>query len=141
MLYRALADAVVVIHLLFIIFTVLGALLLLKWPKLMILHIPCAAWGVIVQVARNGVCPLTPLEKYFRELGDQAGYAGGFVDHYITSLIYVSDPPPWLHVALGIGVFVINATVYGIVIARWVKRQHERHQLEHQPQPAAITES
>ena len=62
MLYRLLADAVVVIHALFIVFTVLGGLLVLRWHWVALLHLPAAAWGVIVQVVVGGRCPLTPLE-------------------------------------------------------------------------------
>ncbi len=125
MLYRLLADAVVVFHALFIVFTVLGGLLALRWPKLALLHIPAAAWGVIVQVVVGGRCPLTPLEWYFRERGGEAGYGESFIDHYLTSLIYVDDPPAWLHMSLGVFVLAINATVYGILIARWRRRTRE----------------
>jgi hypothetical protein len=123
MLYRFLADAVVVIHALFIVFTVLGGLLVLRWHWVALLHIPAAAWGVIVQVARDGVCPLTPLENHFRDLGGQAGIGESFIDHYLTNLIYVSDPPPWLHPALGIFVLVVNLTAYGLLVAQLVRRR------------------
>jgi hypothetical protein len=123
MLYRFSADAVVVIHALFIVFTVLGALLVLRWPKVAFLHLPAAAWGVIVQVVVGGRCPLTPLEWYFRERGGQAGYSESFIDHYLTPMIYVDDPPAWLHPALGIAVLTINLAVYGILFARWAKRR------------------
>src|SRR5436190_10338182 len=111
MLYRLAADAVVVFHALFIVFTVLGGLVVLRWPKVMWLHLPCAAWGVIVQVMVDGRCPLTPLENHFRDLGGQAGYTDSFIDHYVTNLIYVSDPPPWLHLTLGVFVLAINLAV------------------------------
>jgi hypothetical protein len=126
MLDRFLADAVVVIHALFIVFTVLGGLLVLRWHWVAFLHIPAAAWGVIVQVIRDGVCPLTPLENYFRDRGGQAGYGESFIDHYLTNLIYVSDPPAWLHPALGIFVLVVNATAYGLLIAQLVKRRRAK---------------
>jgi hypothetical protein len=123
MLFRLLADGVVVLHALFIVFSVLGGLLALRWPKAAFLHLPAAAWGVIVQVVVGGQCPLTPLENYLRERGHEPGIGPSFIDHYITELIYVSDPPDWLHPALGIGVLAINATVYGVVIARWARRR------------------
>src|SRR5688500_1201545 len=126
MLYRVLADAVVVLHALFIVFSVLGGLLALRWPKVVFLHLPAAAWGVIVQVVAGGVCPLTPLENYLRDRGHEPGIGESFIDYYITNAIYVSDPPAWLHTALGIGVLVINVTVYTIVIARWRRRVNSR---------------
>jgi hypothetical protein len=122
MVYRLLADAVVLVHGLFILFTVLGGLLVLRWPKLAWLHIPCAAWGVIVQVAVGGRCPLTPLENYFRDRGHEPGIGESFIDHYVTSLIYVDDPPAWVHPTLGAIVLAINAAVYGILIVRGRKR-------------------
>jgi hypothetical protein len=131
MLYRLLADAVVLVHALFIVFTVLGGLLVLRWPKLAVMHIPAAAWGVIVQVIVGGRCPLTPLEWYFRERGGEAGYGESFIDHYVTSLIYVDDPPAWVHPTLGVLVLVVNATVYGVLIARCIrKRRRQRAGLE-----------
>jgi hypothetical protein len=125
MLYRLAADGVVIVHALFIVFTVLGGLLLLKWPKLMILHIPAAAWGVIVQVAVGGRCPLTPLENYFREKGLEPGIGESFIDHYVTSLIYIDEPPAWVHPTLGVLVLAVNATVYTILFVRWRKRVNE----------------
>jgi|SRR5687768_6221896 len=126
MLYRLAADAVVVVHALFIVFTVLGGLLVLRWPRLIWLHLPAAAWGVIVQVMVGGRCPLTPLENHFRDRGHQPGIGESFIDHYITSAIYVEDPPAWLHPVLGVGVLAINLTVYGILVARWLRRRQLR---------------
>ena|SRR5687768_3910907 len=128
MVYRLLADGVVVFHALFIVFSVLGGVLALRWPKVVFVHLPAAAWGVIVQVIQGGVCPLTPLENFLREKGQEPGIGPSFVDHYITSLIYVSDPPWWLHNALGVGVLVINLTVYSIVIVKWRRRVNARRQ-------------
>ena len=131
MLFRLLADGVVLFHALFIVFSVLGGLLALRWPKAAFIHLPAAAWGVIVQVVVGGSCPLTPLENYLRERGHEPGIGESFIDHYITSLIYVDDPPDWVHPALGLGVLTINATVYSIVIARLLRRRRlARQKLE-----------
>jgi hypothetical protein len=129
MLYRFLADAVVVLHGLFIVFTVLGGLLVLRWHWVALLHLPAAAWGVIVQVVVGGRCPLTPLENYLRDRGHEPGIGESFIDHYVTSLIYVDHPPDWLHPTLGAFVLTINLTVYGILITRWLRRraQHATH--------------
>src|SRR6188472_1020429 len=116
MLYRFGADAVLVIHLLFIVFTVLGGLLVLRWHWVALLHLPAAAWGVIVQVVVGGRCPLTPLEWYFRERGGEAGYGE----------IYVDDPPAWLHPTLGVFVLAVNLTVYTLLIVSLVKRRRQR---------------
>jgi hypothetical protein len=123
MIYRLLADLTVIGHFLFILFTVLGGLLVLRWRWVALLHLPAAAWGVIVQVVVGGVCPLTPLENYFRERGNEPGIGPSFIDHYLTSLIYVDNPPAWFHPVVGTVVLLINATVYGILIAKWVRHR------------------
>src|ERR687889_2933712 len=85
--YRALADAVLVLHLAFVLFVVLGGLLVLRWPRLAWLHLPAAIWGVLIEFA-GFVCPLTPLEVGLRRLGGEAGYEGGFIEHYLTGALY-----------------------------------------------------
>lgn len=87
MLYRILADGVMVMHFAFIIFVAIGALLAWRWPALVWVHLPAVAWG-IATVTIGFPCPLTPLEKGLRRLAGDEGYEGGFVDHYIEDVIY-----------------------------------------------------
>lgn len=113
MLYRILAELVLVIHFCFVLFVVLGGLLALRWRRLAWLHLPAFAWGVLVQCFFWG-CPLTPLENWFRRLGGEAGYAGGFVEHYISALLY-ADISRGLHVTLGVLLVGVNVLVYSLV--------------------------
>lgn len=117
MLYRILADGVLVLHLAFIIFVVLGGLLVLRWPWLAWVHLPTAAYGVLIEFV-GWVCPLTPLENRLRELGGQSGYTGGFVEHYLLPIIYPSRLTYGMQVALGVAVLAINALIYLVVIRR-----------------------
>lgn len=117
MLYRILADGVLVLHLAFIIFVVLGGLLVLRWPRLAWVHLPTAAYGVLIEFV-GWVCPLTPLENRLRELGGQSGYTGGFVEHYLLPIIYPSRLTYGMQVALGVAVLAINALIYLVVIRR-----------------------
>lgn len=117
MTYRILADVIVVFHALFVIFVVLGGFLVLRWPNVVWLHLPAAAWGALIEFM-DWPCPLTPLENRFRRLGGEAGYEGGFVEHYVLSLLYPESLPRSVQLALGIGVIVINAVAYGLVIAK-----------------------
>ena len=87
MFFRALADLVVVTHLAFILFVVLGGLLALRWPRALWLQVPAAVWGVLVEVG-GWICPLTPLENRLRGLAGDAGYPGGFVEHYLLAWLY-----------------------------------------------------
>jgi hypothetical protein len=91
MVYRTLADLVVVVHFGFVVFAAVGGLLVRRRPVLAWLHLPALAWAVgILTVGYE--CPLTALEQRFRRLGGEPGYSGGFVDHYIENVLY----PQWL---------------------------------------------
>jgi len=116
--YRLAADAVALLHLAFVLFVVFGGLLVWRWPRLAWLHLPAAAWGTLIEFA-GWMCPLTPLENYLRQAVGESGYAGGFIDHYLWSLLYpVGLTREWQWV-LGAGILVINGAVYGVL---WVRR-------------------
>jgi hypothetical protein len=112
-----MADLIVLIHFCFILFVVLGGLLVLRRPKLAWLHVPAAIWGVLIEFS-GWICPLTPLENHWRDLGGQAGYSGGFVQHYIVSLIYPEGLTRGAQIVLGMLVLALNGIVYGRVLRR-----------------------
>ena len=120
MTYRILADAVLVLHLAFIAFVALGGWLVLRWPRLAWLHLPAVAWGVWISLAGR-VCPLTPLENRLRALGGEAGYSGGFIQHYLTSLIYPAELTRGFQVSLALFAVAVNLVAYGLL---W-RRQHK----------------
>jgi len=110
--YLLIANLLVLLHLAFVGFVVLGALLVLRWPRLAWIHLPCALWGALIEFA-GWVCPLTPLENWFRQLGGQAGYAGGFVEHYLLPVLYPQNLTRPVQLALGTLVLILNAAAYG----------------------------
>jgi hypothetical protein len=116
MALRIAADAVVLVHLAFVLFVVFGALLVLRRPKLAWLHVPAVIWGALVEFA-GWICPLTPLEIALRRAAGEAGYAGGFIDHYVVALLYPEALTRETQLALGTLVALINVCVY-IVLAR-----------------------
>jgi len=118
MWYRAAADVVLVLHFLFVVFVVLGGLLALRWPRLAWIHVPIALYGAIIEFA-GFTCPLTPLENWLRQRGGEAGYAGGFIEHYIMAAIYPAGLTREVQLTLGIAVLAINAVIYAI----WWKRR------------------
>ncbi len=118
MIYRLLADAVLLLHLTFIVFVVTGGLFLLRWPRLPWLHVPAVAWGVSIELS-GCICPLTPLENRLRQLGGEAGYAGGFVEHYLLPIIYPVGLTRELQIGLGV------ATLNLIAYAHWWRQQHQ----------------
>jgi hypothetical protein len=113
--YRLLADAVVIVHALFVVFVVAGGLLALRWPRVLWIHLPAAIWGALIEFA-GWICPLTPLENALRRRGGEAGYAGGFVEHYVLPVLYPAALTRTTQLVLGALVIVVNVLVYGIVI-------------------------
>ena len=122
--YRALADLTVLLHLGFIGFVVFGVVLVARWPRLLPVHLVCAAWGAYTEFTST-VCPLTPLENYFRHLAGEAGYQGGFIAHYLWPLIYPAGLTPAIQVGLGIGVVALNAAGYAFLWRRWRRARLE----------------
>jgi hypothetical protein len=111
MIYRFMADAVLVLHLFFVLFVALGGLAVLRWPSLAWLHIPAAVWGALIEFF-GWICPLTPLENSLRLRGGEAGYSGGFIDHYITGTIYPDGLTRTMQIGIGALVVLINGYVY-----------------------------
>jgi hypothetical protein len=121
LIYRALADFVLVLHLAFVLFVVLGGLLVVRWPRLAWLHIPAAIWGVLIEYS-GWICPLTPLENSFRIKGGEAGYSGGFIEHYIQPTLYPAGLTRSTQLVLGSLALIVNLAAYGIVLSRWRNR-------------------
>ncbi len=117
MIYRALADLALLLHLAFVLFVILGGLLVLRRPRVAWLHLPCAAWGVLIEFA-GWLCPLTPLEVSLRMRGGEAGYAGGFIAHYVTAALYPAGLTRGVQVVLGAFVLLLNLTIYSWIVAR-----------------------
>ncbi|WCD78969.1 DUF2784 domain-containing protein [Pseudomonas sp. TUM22785] len=121
MLYRIAADAVVLFHLGFILFVLLGGLLVLRWPKLALLHLPAACWGVAVEWLHL-ICPLTPLENSLRRAAGEQGYEGGFIEHHVLPVIYPAGLTPGIQLWLGGIVVGLNLLVYGVLLVRLLRR-------------------
>jgi hypothetical protein len=117
LIYRTLADLVLVVHLAFVFFVVLGGLLVLRWPRVAFLHIPAAIWGVLIEYS-GWICPLTPLENSLRRSGGEAGYGGGFIQHYIQPALYPAGLTRGTQLALGSLALLVNLGAYSLVIAR-----------------------
>ena len=115
--YRILADLVVGVHALFVVFVLAGGLLALRWPWAAAAHLPAAVWGTLIEF-RGWICPLTPLEKSLRASAGQAGYEGGFIDHYLLPVLYPAGLTQQVQVVLGSLVIAVNVVVYGLLLRR-----------------------
>ena len=113
MTYVLLADLVVLVHFLFVLFAVLGALLIIRWRKVLWLHLPAAVWAAWIEFSRK-ICPLTPLENWLRMKGG-SGYAGVFVGHYLMPILYPSGLTRKVQFILGGVVIGVNLIIYGYV--------------------------
>jgi len=110
--FRLLADLILGLHFLFVVFVVIGGLLVVRWPALAWVHLPAAIWGALIEF-RGWICPLTPLEKALRERAGGAGYEGGFIEHYLVPVLYPGELTREIQLALGAAVVAVNLVVYG----------------------------
>ncbi|MGD2187821.1 MAG: DUF2784 domain-containing protein [Desulfobacterales bacterium] len=113
--YHLLADFVVVIHLSFVLFSLLGALLAIWWRKILCLHFPAAVWAAWIEFSGR-ICPLTPLENWLRQKGGDTGYGGDFVGHYLLSILYPSGLTRKVQFILGGIVIGVNVIIYGYIL-------------------------
>ena len=122
MLHALLADLVLVLHGLFILFVLLGGLIVWRRPRLGWLHLTAVAWAVWAAWA-GWICPLTPLENALRRAAGQAGYGGGFVEHYLLALIYPDGLTRGVQIGLGLFVALLNLAVYALLVRAWRARR------------------
>ncbi|MDJ0820118.1 MAG: DUF2784 domain-containing protein [Desulfobacterales bacterium] len=115
--YGILADIVVLIHLGFVIFVVLGAILVFRWRWIMWPHLPAVGWAVWIEVS-GGICPLTPLENWLRIKAGKGTYPGDFVSAYLMPILYPDGLTPRIQYLLAMLVIVTNISIYGFIFYR-----------------------
>jgi hypothetical protein len=120
--YRLLADLVLVAHAVFVVFVVLGGFAVLRWPRLVWLHLPAAIWGAGIEFV-GGICPLTPLENHWRRLAGEQGYGVGFVEHYLLAALYPEGLTRGVQIALGLLVIAVNLAIYACI---WRRKKTSR---------------
>jgi hypothetical protein len=116
MAYRILAEIVLVLHFCFVIFVVFGGLLVLRWQRIAYLHLPAVVWGILIEFFW-WACPLTTIENQLRGLGGEAGYETGFIDYYLSAVLYM-PLTPHLRLMLGLTLIGINLLVYLYILRR-----------------------
>lgn len=110
-LYIALAVAVLVLHTLFIVWVVFGALVTRNRPILRGLHVASLIWGILTELTL-WPCPLTLLENWLEARAGVEPYQGGFLLHYLDRLVY-PDISVTLLVTVGVLVCTVNLAFYG----------------------------
>jgi hypothetical protein len=116
-MYRILADLVVGLHFVFVVFVVAGGLLVLRWPKLAYLHVPVAVYGAAIELV-GWICPLTPLENSLRRQAGEGGYSTGFIEHYLLPVLYPSALTREIQLLLGVLVLGVNLAIYSYIFRR-----------------------
>jgi hypothetical protein len=109
--YALLADLLLLAHGAFVLFVIAGGLLVLRWPRVAWVHLPAAIWGAGIEFTGR-ICPLTPLEKAWRQAAGGTAYQGGFIEHYVTAALYPAGLTRSVQLALGAIVLAVNAWVY-----------------------------
>jgi len=117
MIYRFLADLVVVVHGLFVAFVMLGAFLALRWRRLVWLHVPALIWGILIEFA-GWICPLTPLENSLRARAGETAYSGDFIQHYLIGALYPHGLTRTTQYVLGSIALIVNVVAYTLVIRK-----------------------
>jgi hypothetical protein len=118
-LYAFLAAALVVVHFAFTAFVVFGGFLAWRWRWVVFAHLPALAWGFWVEVSHS-ICPLTPLENHLRALGGEAGYEGGFIEHYLLRVLYPPGLTPDIQWVLAAVLLAVTAVAYA---GLWVRHR------------------
>jgi len=125
MIYRLAADSLVLLHLCFILFVVVGGFLSWRWRRLIWVHVPAAVWGALIEFA-GWVCPLTPLENQLRRLAGGEGYGGGFIEHYLMPVMYPPGLSSRAQILLGSFVILVNAIAYSVYFVQH-RRRHNKN--------------
>ena len=120
MVHSLLAQLVLVLHFAYIVFAVFGGLWGLRWKRAWMIHGPALVWALAVELLVID-CPLTALENRFRTAAGQTGYETGFLDHFLTSLIY-PGLPEYIHLAMGIALGAFNVFIYLYLVRYWRER-------------------
>ena len=115
MYFHLAANAVLLVHLAFIIFALFGAALAFRWRWILYGHLPAAVWAFFVE-ATGRICPLTYLENWLRARAGEAGYANGFIEHYFLPVIYPAGLTHSIQIWLAVFVVAVNVSIYAWLI-------------------------
>ena len=120
-MYELAADLILIVHFIFIIFVVFGALLFFVVKKIVFIHIPAFIWGSYIELTHS-ICPLTYLENWFLHKANLTTYSESFIQNYLVSIVYPTNLSKDLQIYLGIAIIVVNMIIYGFIISRLKKK-------------------
>ena len=119
-MYEITANLILIIHLIFILFVVFGALLFFASKKIIFIHIPAIIWGSYIELT-NSICPLTYLENWLLQKANLKTYSEGFIQNYLVPIVYPVNLNTDIQIFLGITLIVINIVIYGFIFIKLKK--------------------
>ena len=119
-MHELAADIILIIHFLFILFVIFGALLFFVAKKIVFIHIPAIIWGTYIELTHS-ICPLTYLENWFLHKANLTTYSEGFIQNYLVPIVYPMNLTKDLQIFLGIGLIVINIVIYAFIFGKLKK--------------------
>jgi len=119
-MYELAAGIILIIHFLFILFVLFGALLFFVAKKMVFIHIPAIIWGSYIELTHS-ICPLTYLENWFLHKANLTTYSEGFIQNYLVPIVYPMNLTKDLQIFLGIGLIVINIVIYAFIFGKLKK--------------------
>jgi len=119
-MHELAADIILIIHFLFILFVIFGALLLFVEKKIVFIHIPAIIWGSYIELTHS-ICPLTYLENWFLHKANLTTYSEGFIQNYLVPIVYPMNLTKDLQIFLGISLIVINIVIYAFIFGKLKK--------------------
>ncbi|MBN1549975.1 DUF2784 domain-containing protein [bacterium] len=122
MIYRLAANTVMILHLIFILYVILGWITVFFYKHSLWFHLPAVLWGIGIELF-GWICPLTPLENMFRKLAGESGDHDGFMERMLTSLIYPMHMTRSLQLTLAILVIGLNVTGYTCVYMYYSRKR------------------
>lgn len=125
MVFGILADVLLVLHLLFILFVLFGGIFVFYRLPMVLLHLPAVCWGIYIELSGN-ICPLTPLENHLRRMSGEAGYTSGFVDHFLMPILYPAGLTQEIQMLLAGCVLAVNMFAYFFVVRKYWRQRNAR---------------
>jgi len=119
-MHELAADIILIIHFLFILFVIFGALLFFVAKKIVFIHIPAIIWGSYIELTHS-ICPLTYLENWLLQKANLTTYSEGFIQYYLVPIVYPTNLTKDIQIYLGIGLIVINIVIYAFIFGKMKK--------------------
>ena len=116
-IFEIFAVLALLLHLSFILFVIFGAILILKFKKVIYVHIPAVAWGAYIELSHS-ICPLTHLENYFLKKAGKDQYSVDFIENYIFKIIYPPALNYEIQTYLGVILIFVNLLIYYYIVKK-----------------------